>query len=194
MANRWHLFLLWQLACCFVPYAIWWSQRAQCCYPDTGGRVEFVQDSNFSLGIKRHIKFSNFTEKSDFFSCNDFHWKKLDEERNIYYSEFKSTLYPKIILLDLPIIWMTNRNTILWAFSYQPLCSCNFVMSNLKFKSLMDSKVEAPSTGTFLVNCTSDQNGYYSTTANLTLSVTEGGGDNGNGTAVKEIISQKKIQ
>ena len=56
----------------------------------------------------------------------------------------------------------------------------------------MDSKVEAPSTGTFLVNCTSDQNGYYSTTANLTLSVTEGGGDNGNGTAVKEIISQKK--
>ena len=56
----------------------------------------------------------------------------------------------------------------------------------------MGSKVEAPSTGTFLVNCTSDQNGYYSTTANLTLSVTEGGGDNGNGTAVKEIISQKK--
>ena len=57
----------------------------------------------------------------------------------------------------------------------------------------MDSKVEAPSTGSFVVNCTSDQNGYYSTTANLTLSVTEGGGDNGNGTAVKEIISQKKI-
>ena len=56
----------------------------------------------------------------------------------------------------------------------------------------MDSKVKAPSTGTFLVNCTSDQNGYYSTTANLTLSVTEDGGDNGNGTAVKEIISQKK--
>ena len=56
----------------------------------------------------------------------------------------------------------------------------------------MDSKVEAPSTGPFLVDCTSDQNGYYSTTANLTLSVTEGGGDNGNGTAVKEIISQKK--
>ena len=56
----------------------------------------------------------------------------------------------------------------------------------------MDFKVEVPSTGTFLVNCTSDQNGYYSTTANLTLSVTEGGG--GNGTAVKEIISQKKIQ
>ena len=76
------------------------------------------------------------------------------------------------------------------SFLYQPLCSCNFVISNLKIKSWMDSKVEAPSTGTFLVNCTSDQNGYYSTTANLTLSVTEGGG--GNGTAVKEIISQKK--
>ena len=54
----------------------------------------------------------------------------------------------------------------------------------------MGLKVEPPSNGIFLVTCNSDQDGYYSTTANLTLSVTEGGGDNGNGTAVKEISSR----
>jgi len=43
-------------------------------------------------------------------------------------------------------------------------------------------EVEPPSVGTFLVKCTSDQDGFYTTTANLTLSVTEN--DNGNGTAV----------
>ena len=114
MADRWHLFLLWQLACCFVPYAIWWSQRAQCCYPDTGGRVEFVQDSNFSLGIQRHLKFSNLTEKSDSFFMQ--------------YSELKSTLYSKILLLDLPIIWMTNRNQPF------PLLICTWILKFLVWK------------------------------------------------------------
>jgi len=67
-----------------------------------------------------------------------------------------------------------NWHAVLYPMQYDDPNEPNAVTQTLE--------VEAPSTGTFLVNCTSDQNGYYSTTANLTLSVTEGGG--GNGTAV----------
>ena len=54
-------------------------------------------------------------------------------------------------------------------------------------------EVESPSTGSFLIECTSHQDGFYSTTANLTLNVT--GGGNGNGTAVIRpfLHSQKNI-
>ena len=52
-------------------------------------------------------------------------------------------------------------------------------------------EVEPPSTGSFSIECTSDQDGFYSTTANLTLNVT--GGGNGNGTAVIRPFHRKKI-
>ena len=51
-------------------------------------------------------------------------------------------------------------------------------------------EVEPPSTGSFSIECTSDQDGFYSTTANLTLNVT--GGGNGNGTAVIRPFHRKK--
>ena len=130
MADRWHLFLLWQLACCFVPYAIWWSQRAQCCYPDTGGRVEFIQDSNFSFGIKKGIlNFQTWQKNQIFFSCKHLNLKALNILKtfiNVCLAEKLTKHSSNTVLclvsfsveqmLDLPIIWITNRNTTLLLF------------------------------------------------------------------------------